>query len=650
MRLTRLELRNFRRSISEDLDLSEPLVALTGPNESGKSSLLRAIQLLDESEEIELRDVTRGYSLPSNDVLLRGLFRLDEGDKSSISHIAGAEQARHFVLNRHWDGTITTAVQPLPRRPMETIDEAIRIAARTTARLTRPRKSPAPATVIETFRTAGRALERYRDEGWDRDDNDETLGDLRLQLQSALEDSGLEGALLEAGAEVVSAIVRAEEARGEEHPHAAMRRLLYERRPRFIPFVAEERDLRGSYDLSTAAASSPPALANIAALARVNVVALRDARSAGDYGRVEGLLDEANEQLKEAMRTWSQSSLTLRLRMDENILRLLVTTPNRSWLTDITERSDGLRSYIALIGAIAWARRSTHSQRPTVLLLDEAEQHLHYDAQADLVEVLSSGQLASQVVYTTHSAGCLPEDLGAGVRVILPAANAERSTIQNWFWEAGPGFSPLLLGMGASSLAFTSARRAVLTEGASDTIALPSLLREAVGTDRLGYQVAPGLAQVGREAARDLDLEAARVIYLVDGDQAGRGIKKKLQSAGVPSNDIVALGGESSGMTLEDLLSATAFRAAVEATFRRSGQDPNLKSIPAPRIGRASALRAACEAVGVAPPSKRVLAQEIVILARSSSVLSMPGAAVLRRLHATIADRLRLPQATQSQA
>lgn len=360
---------------------------------------------------------------------------------------------------------------------------------RTLSRLSRIRETPAKATLTAVLESVGDRLRRFRDNGWNEIEPEALVLELRDELARALsDDEGLPSSARQAGSAALNTMTAAEQARDEEHPYTTMREILYKRRPRVIPFLPSERDLRYAYDLSVHAESPPPALANIAALAELDLEAVLAARTSGTYGRVEGLLDPANDELKRAMSTWSQSSVSLRLRADENVLRLLVTTPDRSWFTDITERSDGLRSYIALVAAIAWARRVTDSERPTLLLLDEAEQHLHYDAQADLVEVLTSGQLASQVVYTTHSAGCLPEDLGAAVRVVLPDSSAERSRIQNWFWQAGPGFSPLLLGMGASSLAFTSVRRAVLTEGASDMIALPSLLREALGAQRLGYQ------------------------------------------------------------------------------------------------------------------------------------------------------------------
>lgn len=92
------------------------------------------------------------------------------------------------------------------------------------------------------------------------------------------------------------------------------------------------------------------------------------------------------------------------------------------------ERSEGLKAFVAMNAFVA-AKRGT---RPIVLLIDEAENHLHVDAQADLIEMFSQQNLVEKIVYTTHSPACLPSDLGLGIRAVVPDA-AETSRISNSF-------------------------------------------------------------------------------------------------------------------------------------------------------------------------------------------------------------------------
>lgn len=90
-------------------------------------------------------------------------------------------------------------------------------------------------------------------------------------------------------------------------------------------------------------------------------------------------------------------------------------------------------------------------QVPPVLLIDEAETHLHFDAQADLVSVLLKSVDAEQVLYSTHSPGCLPSDLGTGIRLVTRDPEDAASLIKSDFWAGQePGFAPLLFAMGAA--------------------------------------------------------------------------------------------------------------------------------------------------------------------------------------------------------
>jgi AAA domain, putative AbiEii toxin, Type IV TA system len=132
-----------------------------------------------------------------------------------------------------------------------------------------------------------------------------------------------------------------------------------------------------------------------------------------------------------------------------------------------TEHSDGLKAFVALRAFVARAAIEDDDQVKPIVLVDEADRHLHYDAQADLVTVFEEQDEAAQVIYTTHSAGCLPRDLGLGIRAIVPKVSevdgeirqGDHSEAINRFWTKGPGFSPLLLAMGAGAFAFAASKR-----------------------------------------------------------------------------------------------------------------------------------------------------------------------------------------------
>ncbi len=267
--------------------------------------------------------------------------------------------------------------------------------------------------------------------------------------------------------------------------------------------------------------------------------------------------------LARSTREWTGFGL-LQLRATQSTLRVYVETQPGAF-TKVGERSEGVQAFLALAAFID-SRPKTKS---LILLVDEAESHLHYDAQADIVRMFDEQTAAQDVIYTTHSVGCLPPDLGTGVRIVI--RDGEQSTISNSFWTTGPGLTPLVLAMGASVFAFTPARHAVIAEGATDLMLLPTILREAVGIDRLRFQVAPGIAEAPSKTYRSLESEAGKVGFLVDGDDAGMGLRRQLEHAGIAAGRVVSLGDVLNGAVIEDFLDPVAYVNAVNEQLRRSG-------------------------------------------------------------------------------
>jgi predicted ATP-dependent endonuclease of OLD family len=267
-----------------------------------------------------------------------------------------------------------------------------------------------------------------------------------------------------------------------------------------------------------------------------------------------------------------------------------------------------------------------------ILLIDEAETHLHLDAQADLVDFLLNDVQASQVLYTTHSPGCLPPDLGTGVRLVQPSPDRRGvSTLRGDFWNSKEvGFSPLLFAMGAGAAAFSTCRYAVLAEGPSDMILLPSLIRLAAAVPTLNYQVAPGLSGFhGQDLS--IDQIATRVAYLVDGDTAGQRYVKELAKLGIPAARIFSL---PSGMATEDLIDPTVYLAAVNQHLKATGAGVQVTGddLDTDNDTVAHALAAWCKTVDVNPPGKVAIASRLIQNPRDLR-LTPAGTQALRQLH-----------------
>lgn len=633
MRLIKVGCENYKRFREPvEMDVDEKLIAIVGPNEAGKTSFLEALAYIEREEPLPDSARTRGSS-KSPKVWAR--YVLDDQDKKALAGIREARGVRQFIVT-------------LSERHVYSLeDDVVRDSA--------PRQA------------ALKLLDRALAHRWmtERDEEDEFLA-LAQTARGALASSGedLEGEQIDSLARFASAlkdetlpkilarlpalVSEAHANEAKENPWTTAIEILKTRRPRFLPFTVDERDLRSSYSFDE---EPNAALHNLLSLAGTSWGALYHA---SDPGALEGLLERTRARLDRTYRAWRQGQLVARLLVKDNAVSVLVRMAARDDYLGIEERSDGLRQFVALRAHVA--AHSGDGGQP-ILLVDEAETHLHYNAQADLIQVLDEQEEAAKVIYTTHSAGCLPQDLGRGVRIVLPVQErdgdvvreTDDSRIVNWFWTEeieGTGFSPLLIGMGASTLAFASTRRAVIAEGPSDAILLPTLIREAAKLPRLDYQVAPGLATVDAVAVRDLDLVAARVTYVLDGDQAGDDKEVLLIAAGVPKTRILRLGSRRSRIVLEDLLDADVYLSAVNEELERwQGAGVQMPKSALTATLRPAAVEKWCnrQKPTVAVPSKRAVAHRVLEQAKVRPVVRSQRRETLRKLHRDITQLLDQP-------
>jgi predicted ATP-dependent endonuclease of OLD family len=639
MRLVKLTLAGYKRfGEKTPVNLDGKLIALVGPNEAGKTTILQALTRMVDESPISPRERTRPSEPAETDVAIESLWLLELDDLVGVEVPQGSEPPRWLTIGHTMGGELKRTLNPMLRRDRE------------------PRRR-----LAET-------LEQAKSSKW-LSVLDEADGDFRLaNLDETIKELGPDPATLPKATidglhtligqlapaigeapkyaenlpERIQSVIDHETA---EHPNTAAINLVWSRLPPVLIFDLSARELSSSYDLvQVTDQPTPTALANLSNVAELDLHRLRGLVEVDDRAAAEEVLDAANARLNERLaRAWGQSIVETRLTREDFVLRIYVRT-EKGGLQEIAERSDGLRAFLALV---AFTSELPDNRLP-ILLVDEAEIHLHYDAQADLVQMLERQQQARQVIYTTHSAGCLPPDIGTGVRLIEQVPPGDRSRVENWPWAVGSGFDPLLLGMGASTMAFVPTRAAVIGEGAGEVVLLPTLLREATKQESLEFQVAPGAAEASKETIGLVNLQGNRVAWLVDGDRGGRDNGSHLRSSGIPEERIIVLGGAGSGLAVEDLVDIHVYVAAVNEELRRSGGDAaavlTIEVVGA--VGRPSAIEKWCSERGIAAPNKGAVAHRIADQRSERSLIDPERADLLRELHEAITELLTPPEGT----
>jgi energy-coupling factor transporter ATP-binding protein EcfA2 len=626
MQLIAFSLENYRRFVAKtSVKLHGDLVAFVGPNEAGKSSLLRAMAHLNNNDPFEPNE--RPRRMASNPELTWH-FQLDDADKEALNGVPDTAHLERIVITKESNAEKRWRFEP--RNPHRDRAGRIELAGLLTGHkgeqlLSSCNDDPDSDFSLDSYDSV---LEILNSEKNDYDDAEiSVLNELaaslgRIEIVAFTEqdlennaDDAKEAPPPQSGSdfgvardEIARLLVERAQAEAAPSPWSQTVVALSPRLPQIEFFRAEDRGLASQYDLVEVAGQPPPALMHLASLADLDLQMLLNEVQAGAIADVGTRRNAANKTLLTAFdQSWNQQGIAIQIEVQGQILHIQATTPEDSGLSDIAERSDGMRWFAALLAF-------SHGWKDApILLVDEIETHLHYDAQADLVAVLSKQQFTSKVIYTTHSFGCLPFDLGTGIRVVQPLDHAT-SRLENGFWKGGAGFSPLLASMGAAATSFTPTRRALIGEGPSEAILLPTLLRQSSGESRLGFQVAPGLSGVAAMSVRDLETEAGTVGFLVDGDAGGLAIKDKLLSAGIQEERILTLCDEGEGpLEIEDFIDPSIYVRAVNEELRCWNEIENETTTAdlSPSL-ITKAVDGWCRQRDLEPPDKTAVAQRVV--------------------------------------
>jgi predicted ATP-dependent endonuclease of OLD family len=628
MNLISITVHGFKRFKKKSkINVDGKVVAIVGPNEAGKSSLLKAMVHLNNSKAFvasgSTQELSRGVKIPADQTVIEASYLLEEADKEAVSHLNEGNIIRWLTLSKTAEGTTHfVGLNPKPKRNKKMRVEIDNLLTDYVS----IHKGTGNSEIVDRIPFLGKIEQIAKNIRSEKETlPTTTINELNELLSDLNNDPQLADHIM-----ISDKLQQLIEAETDEHPEKIARDILYKRIPQFRFFDDESRLLQSEYVIEQVKNNVPLALNNLCKLADIDIINLADAFLQQDHGKVETIVEEGNEKLKNAiLKSWNQAGITVRLRIDSGILHILVKNEQSEYVK-VAERSDGLRQFLALMAFTSL----TQTTNPPILLIDEAETHLHYDAQADLVQMFAKQKVTSKVIYTTHSIGCLPEDLGTGVRAIEVESHTN-SSIKNWFWEnEKPGFSPLLFSMGARTLAFIPVRYALIVEGMTEVILLPTLIRIAVDTFYLGFQIVPGLSNASIDEIGLLEAQGPRTAYLVDSDSGGKALQSKLRSGGIKDNRIFEL---PAGLVIEDLISSDVYVNAINEEINRSHGSSIFFDINIlPETQRAKFVEDWCKEKNISAPSKRAIAYRVLESKNDSAILNMAYVSTLQTLYSKL--------------
>ncbi|MEU5783851.1 AAA family ATPase [Micromonospora lupini] len=645
MRLTKIEFNGYKRLRHTKCNVDGKLIAFVGPNEAGKSSILTALTWLLQDGYLEPRARSWGGDIADETEVVRAIFSLAAEDLDAIKHLECVNPPRTFIVSRTAGGRLLrTFPEEIEFSGPPTAD-AVRAATQLRDLLQRDDLSSDDSAIL-LRNGLTETIDRLRTlSSRERELNRASIADMIKLAEDALPantagpniHSSQSANILKQRKNAASGLVRELsmlEARLKVDPSEQLTTILWHRSPDFVLFSENDRNLEATYDLGNESLRKvpPAALRNLLEVGNTSVKEIWDFISKKNRAGLRTLLNRANRKIDiHFADSWRQQKLKVHVDIDGTTLEIFVEEADGDGaFSSLSERSDGLRTFVALSCFLTVSPTGF----PPILLIDEAETHLHIDAQADLINVLETQELAEQVIYTTHSPACLPTDLGTGIRFVEPAPNTPESTLRSNFWDSNiPGYSPMLFAMGASAAAFALCRRAVLCEGPTEMILLPKMIRLATELKRLEYQVVPGLSVSRLEELAPEDI-AGRVAYLVDGDQGGRALRTKLIGSGVSERRVLQL---PEHCAVEDFVTEAAYLRSVNHILSDSGHGG-----PHPSASEIAGDGTISKRVsdwfkknGLRPPGKTIVASHLVRTI-SRETLAPGSVEALTKLHSNI--------------
>lgn len=243
-------------------------------------------------------------------------------------------------------------------------------------------------------------------------------------------------------------------------------------------------------------------------------------------------LDDAAKTLtREVSDRWRQRKYDIEFRADGNHFYTMVQNDPNVGLIKLEERSKGFQWFFSFDLMLMYESKGRFEN--CVILLDEPGLHLHPDAQKDLLKRLEAYAEGNTLIYTTHMPFMIDLRKPDRIRVISETETGTKVTDDLMQSQAEAKFTlQAALGMSGSS-SYLMSQRNLVVEGVDDYWVISELSNLLIrsGNDGLPEDIFVTAAGGASEAAYIATLmigQKLEVVVLLDSDNAGEEARDSL--------------------------------------------------------------------------------------------------------------------------
>lgn len=257
---------------------------------------------------------------------------------------------------------------------------------------------------------------------------------------------------------------------------------------------------------------------------------------------------------------WTQDDIKLEVERDGENINFWIIEDETQYFP--SQRSKGQQWYLSFYIKIVSLIKE---DKPNILLIDEPGLYLHAKAQKDLLQVLKKHSSNYPVIFSTHSPFLIETDGMESVRLV-EKDKIEGSRVLGKLHAHSSAdketLTPILtaIGLGINdSITSLDQKNNVVVEGPSDTFYLQAFKKLlGIGENNINFINGGGAPNMGMVGSI-LEGWGANVIYLFDNDKGKKQGKKRLENWKVLPNLIKVII-DKDNSAIEDILSINDFK------------------------------------------------------------------------------------------